>query len=113
MGYRYSAAYCASKHGVVGLTRALALEVAEDGVTVNAICPGFVETGLTKENAAQIARATGRTREEALASLAALSPQKRLISPEEVAALVLMLIKEEAKGITGQALQVDGGALVA
>jgi len=109
-GFPYVAAYVASKHGLLGLTRALALEVVAAGVTVNAICPGYVATGLTRESARRIQAKTGRSYEEAVASLAAFSPQKRLVEPEEVAALAVVLASDDARGITAQAWAVDGGA---
>jgi NAD(P)-dependent dehydrogenase (short-subunit alcohol dehydrogenase family) len=111
VGFMYVAAYCASKHGVVGVTRALALEVARQGVTVNAICPGFVDTGLTARSVETIVRKTGMTPEKAVGSLAATSPQNRLIQPAEVAALAVMLASEEARGINGQAINLDGGGV--
>jgi NAD(P)-dependent dehydrogenase (short-subunit alcohol dehydrogenase family) len=111
VGFMYVAAYCASKHGVVGLTRALALEVARQGVTVNAICPGFADTDLTARSVETIVRKTGMTPEKALGSLAATSPQNRLIQPAEVAALAVMLASEEARGINGQAINLDGGGV--
>lgn len=110
-GYAYTAAYTASKHGLLGLTRALALEVVEANITVNALCPGFVATDLTWEAARRIAEKTGRSYEEAVKTLAGFSPQKRLIEPEEVAHLAVLLGSEEARGITGQAINIDGGAV--
>ena len=112
VGLLYSAAYCASKHGVLGLTRALALEVAGKGITVNAICPGFVETAMTEESIHRIVTKTGRTPDAAREALEGLSPQKRLIQPEEVAAAAVMLASPEARGIHGQAINVDGGAVM-
>jgi 3-hydroxybutyrate dehydrogenase len=110
-GFPYVAAYVASKHGLLGLTRALALEVVAAGVTVNAICPGYVATDLTRQSARRIQEMTGRTYEQAIESLAAFSPQRRLVEPEEVAALAVMLASDEARGVTAQAWNVDGGAV--
>ena len=112
-GYPYVAAYVASKHGLLGLTRALALEVVQTGITVNAICPGYVASDLTWESARRIQAKTGRSYDEAVQSLAAFSPQRRLIEPEEVAAIAVYLASEEARGVTGQAWNVDGGAVQA
>lgn len=111
VGGKYIAAYTASKHGVLGLTRALAVELAPD-VTVNAICPSYVDTPMTDASIANIMEKTGMTAEEAEAVLVEESVQKRLIRPEEVAALALYLAQEEAQGITGQAINVDGGAVM-
>lgn len=108
-GTPYVAPYVASKHGMVGLTRSLALEVAKRGITVNAICPGFVNTEMTRESARRITEKTGRSYEETLHSLANFSPLQRLIEPEEVANLALYLASEEASGITGHALVLGGG----
>jgi NAD(P)-dependent dehydrogenase (short-subunit alcohol dehydrogenase family) len=113
VGFMYVAAYCASKHGVVGMTRALALEVARHGITVNAICPGFTDTDLTAQSVENIVGKTGMTPEDAVRSLAATSPQHRLIEPAEVAALAVMLASEEARGINGQAINLDGGGVTA
>lgn len=112
-GYPYIAAYTASKHGLLGLTRALAQEVVTAGVTVNAICPGYVATDLTWAGARNIQQRTGRTYDEAVRTLAAHSPQKRLIEPEEVAAVALLLASDEGRGVTAQAWNVDGGTVQA
>jgi NAD(P)-dependent dehydrogenase (short-subunit alcohol dehydrogenase family) len=108
-GFPYVAAYVASKHGLLGLTRALATEVVASGVTVNAICPGYVATDLTWESARRIQAKTGRSYEDALASLAGFSPQRRLVEPDEVAALAVLLASDEARSVTAQAWNVDGG----
>jgi NAD(P)-dependent dehydrogenase (short-subunit alcohol dehydrogenase family) len=112
-GFAYTAAYCAAKHGVVGLTRAVALEAAGKGVTVNAICPGWVDTEMTKDSIARIVRTTGRSPDEARSAIERMNPQHRLIQPDEVAALAVFLAGPDAHGITGQTLGVDGGELVA
>jgi NAD(P)-dependent dehydrogenase (short-subunit alcohol dehydrogenase family) len=112
-GYPYVTAYTASKHGLLGLTRSLALEVVAAGVTVNAICPGYAATELTWASARNIEAQTGRPFDEAVRSLAAFSPQKRLIEPEEVAALAVLLASDEARGVTAQAWNVDGGLVQA
>jgi NAD(P)-dependent dehydrogenase (short-subunit alcohol dehydrogenase family) len=111
-GYRYTVGYCAAKHAVVGMTRALAAEVAASGVTVNAICPGWVATRLTEEAIARIGARTGRTMESARDELAAMSPQRRMLEPDEVAALALYLCRDEARGVNGQALVIDGGQVL-
>jgi len=108
-GYAYVAPYVAAKHGVVGLMRALAVETIKSGITVNAICPGFVETDMLEESVRRIVDKTGRTPAEARASLAATNPQGRIIQPQEVAAAVLWLCSEEAGSITGQAISLSGG----
>jgi 3-hydroxybutyrate dehydrogenase len=108
-GYPYVSAYCAAKHAVVGLVRALALETATSGVTVNAVCPGFADTDLVAESIDRIVSRTGRSREEALAELVKHNPQKRLVEPAEVANAVLWLCGEEARSVTGQAIAVAGG----
>jgi NAD(P)-dependent dehydrogenase (short-subunit alcohol dehydrogenase family) len=111
-GYGYVTAYCAAKHGVVGLTRALAIEVATKGVTVNAVCPGFTDTDIAKEAVANIVAKTGRTAEQAQAELASRNPQKRLVRPEEVANTVAWLCLPGSEAITGQAIAVAGGELM-
>jgi NAD(P)-dependent dehydrogenase (short-subunit alcohol dehydrogenase family) len=108
-GYAYTAAYCAAKHGVVGLTRALALEVATRGVTVNALCPGFVDTDMTAASIGRIATRTGRSEADARAALEAMSPQRRLMTVDEVAAAAVFLASDAARGINGHALPIDGG----
>jgi NAD(P)-dependent dehydrogenase (short-subunit alcohol dehydrogenase family) len=108
-GYPYVAAYCAAKHGLVGLTRALALELARRPVTVNAVCPGYTETALVEGALDTIAGKTGRSRDEAKAELVRGNPQGRLVQPEEVAAAVAFLCRPENASITGQALAVAGG----
>ncbi|HKQ54072.1 MAG TPA: 3-oxoacyl-ACP reductase FabG [Pyrinomonadaceae bacterium] len=111
-GAPYIAAYSASKHGVLGLTRTAALEVATSGVTVNAICPGYVETDMTEGAIANITARTGKTADEARAILERMSPQQRLVTSEEVAALALLLAGHEGRGINGQAINVDGGSVL-
>lgn len=111
-GAPYIAAYAASKHGVLGLTRSVALEVASKGVTVNAICPGYVDTDMTTHAVEQIEAKTGRTAADALDAIKRMSPQNRLVTPEEVAALALLLASEDGRGITGQAINVDGGSVL-
>ncbi|MDX3907754.1 MAG: SDR family NAD(P)-dependent oxidoreductase [Pigmentiphaga sp.] len=109
IGYAYTAAYCASKHGVIGLTRAMALEVATKGVTVNAVCPGFTETDLGREAIANISARTGRSEPEAKAALAAFNPQRRLVQPEEVANAAVWLCLPASGAMNGQAIAVAGG----
>lgn len=108
-GYRYTAAYCASKAGLIGLTRALAVEFARKGVTVNAVCPGFTDTDIASEAVHNIVTKTGQSADEARAALSSFSPQGRLMTPKEIAATVGYLCRDSAAGITGQALPVDGG----
>ena len=111
-GYAYTTAYCAAKHAAVGLTRALALETARTGVTINAVCPGFTDTDLVADSVAKIERQTGRTKEQALKELTRFNPQGRLIDPAEVAAAVAYLCSDEAAGMTGQALAIAGGEVL-
>jgi 3-hydroxybutyrate dehydrogenase len=111
-GYPYIAAYAASKHGLLGLTKCAALEAASGGVTVNAVCPGYVDTPMTDVSIARIAGKTGLPPADVRRRLEDTSPQKRLFTSEEVAALILFLCGEEARGITGQALSLDGGTFV-
>jgi len=110
--YLYTAAYTASKHGLLGLTRAVALEMNRYNITVNAIGPSFMATEFAYESARNIAAKTGCSFDEAVAALGRMSPQNRLIEPEEVAHVALMLAADAAKGITGQCLQVDGGTVM-
>ncbi len=112
VGGKYIAAYTAAKHGVLGLTRALAAEFAPYNITVNAICPGYVDTPMTNRSVANIAAHTKMSEPEARAVLERTSPQNRLITPGEVAAVAVMLVGDEARGITGQAINVDGGAVM-
>lgn len=108
-GYPYVSAYCAAKHGVVGLTRALALEFARSGITVNALCPGFLETEMTTRSIANIVEKTGMSAQDARANLEGMSPQNRLIEPGEVTAAALWLCGTGSQGVTGQAISISGG----
>ena len=112
VGYGYVSAYCAAKHGVVGLTRALALEVATKGITVNAVCPGYTETDMLRESVKKIVAKTGRTQEQALVELVSQNPQKRLIQPEEVANAVAWLCLPGSEAVTGQAIAISGGEVM-
>lgn len=108
-GYPYVAAYCAAKHGVLGLTRALSLELAATGITVNALCPGFIETPLLDRSITNIVKTTGMTEEQAAKSLKAGNPQKRFIQTDEVAGAALWLCSEAARSVNGHALSISGG----
>jgi NAD(P)-dependent dehydrogenase (short-subunit alcohol dehydrogenase family) len=112
VGYAYVAAYCAAKHGVVGLTRAAALECAKTGVTVNAVCPGYTETDIVGAAVANIVAKTGKSEAEARAALVARNPQGRMVQPEEVAAAVLWLCLPASSSVTGQAIAVAGGEVM-
>ena len=111
-GSPYIAAYAASKHGVLGLTRVAALEVAATGITVNAICPGYVDTDMVSRGVEQITSKTGRSAEEAIELLKRMSPQNRLVTAEEVAAMALLLASDEGRGINGQGINIDGGSVL-
>lgn len=110
-GASYIAGYSASKHAVLGFTRSVAGEVAQAGVTVNAVCPGYVDTPMTDATITNIVEKTGKTPEEALGAILSTTPQRRLITPEEVSAAVLFLCEEGARGINGQTIVLDGGAI--
>jgi len=112
VGTSHVTAYAASKHGLLGLTRSLALETARQGITVNAICPGYIDDERTHENARIFAQRTGKSIDEVLRLFAASAPQNRLIAPEEVASLGLLMVSEKLAGMTGQAINVDGGAVM-
>lgn len=108
-GYPYVAAYCAAKHGVVGLARAMAAELAPRGITANAICPGFTETPLLEESIASIVVKTGRSADDARRQLVANNPQGRFVKPAEVAAAVTWLCLPASASVTGQAISISGG----
>ena len=108
-GYAYVAAYTAAKHGVVGLTRSLALEVARKGVTVNAVCPGYTDTDILRDSVANVVGKTGRSEADALAEFAVVNPQRRIVQPAEVADAVRWLCGEAAASVTGQSISVSGG----
>ena len=112
IGYRYVSAYVASKHAVVGLTKALALELAKTGITVNAVCPSYVETDMTKHTVTNIVAKTGRSEADVRAELARGNPQERMIAPEEVASVVAWLALPASHSITGLAIPVAGGEVM-
>jgi NAD(P)-dependent dehydrogenase (short-subunit alcohol dehydrogenase family) len=111
-GHPYITAYCAAKHAMIGLTRALAIETARTGITVNAICPSYTDTEMTVNSITNITNKTGHSREDALASLLARNPQRRLIQPAEVAETVVWLCGEGAASVTGQSIVLAGGELM-
>ena len=108
-GYAYVAAYTAAKHGVVGLTRSLALEVARKGITVNAVCPGYTDTDILRNSVANVVGKTGRSEADALAEFSSVNPQRRIVQPAEVADTVRWLCGEGAASVTGQSISVSGG----
>jgi len=108
-GYAYCTAYCAAKHGLIGMTRALALEVAKTGITVNAVCPGYTDTGVVRDAIRNISRKTARSEAEARESIVSFNPQGRLVQPEEVANAVLWLCLPGSGSINGQSLPIAGG----
>ena len=112
IGYPYVTAYCAAKHGVIGLTRALALETATTGVTVNAVCPGYTDTPLLQTSLDQVVAKTGRSTDDARAALKRSNPQRRFIEPDEVAHAVLWLVMPESGSMTGQSISISGGEVM-
>ena len=112
-GYRYCAAYVASKHGLLGMVRSLALEIAGTSVTANVLAPGFLDVEATRAAAAAVAAKSGRSADDVLATFRAASPQNRMFEPEEVASLAVFLASDAAGGIHGQCVPIDGGSIVA
>lgn len=110
-GVPMASAYAASKHGVIGLVRSVALEHAKSGLTVNAVCPAFVDTPMTDQSTDRIVRSTGRSKDEARQALASMNPNGRLVSADEVAQAILFLCRPSSRSITGSCLTVDGGVM--
>lgn len=111
-GYAYVSAYTSTKHALLGLTRALAVEFAETAITVNAVCPGYADTEIVQESIKTVVAKTGRSEEEALATFTGTNPQGRLIDPGEIAGTVLWLMSDAARSVTGQAIIVAGGEIM-
>lgn len=111
-GYAYVTAYCAAKHGVIGLTRALALELAKTPITVNAICPGYTDTPMVRRSVEMIMAKTGKSETDVIGDLVKTNPQGRLIAPDEVAETVAWLVGDGAASVTGQSIAISGGGVM-